>query len=74
MELRNYEAIMAYSYLNFYNYIFHFEFLASSAIKIESIHKNFWYHSHKKKKISLETRDHVVGIFAWAWNAKGSLY
>ena len=50
------KTIMACSYLNFYKYFLHFEFLPRNTIKNESIHLNSWYHSHKKQKDSLETR------------------
>ena len=47
---------MACSYLNFYKYFLHFEFLPRNTIKNESIHLNSWYHSDNKQKDSLETR------------------
>ena len=50
------KIIMACSYLVFYKYFLHFEFLASNTIKNESIHLNSWHHSHKKQKNSLETQ------------------
>ena len=41
---------------SFYKYFLHFELLASSTIKSESIHLNSWHHGHKKQKNSLETQ------------------
>ena len=47
---------MSCSYLNFYRYFLHFELLASTTIKNESIQLNSWHYIHKKKKDSLKTQ------------------
>ena len=39
--------------------------------KNESIHLNFWHHSHNKQKDGLETQVIFVDIFAWTWNIWG---
>ena len=56
------KTIMACSYLIFCRYFLHFELLASSTIKYESIHLNSWHHSHKKQKNSLETQVVLLSI------------
>ena len=56
------KTIITCSYLNFYQYFFHFELLGQQYYKNKSIHLNSWHHSHKKQKVSLETQVVVVDI------------
>ena len=52
--------MMACSYLNFYQYFFHFELLGQQYYKNESIYLNSWHYSQKKQKGSPETQLYLL--------------
>ena len=58
------KTIMTCNYLSFCKYFLHFELLAYyKRWKYLFIYLNFWYHSHKKQKESLETQVALLIFF-----------